>query len=184
MIKPRGSVYLSIGAMGMVVLAGLGILISPFVIAIASWLGKLVRNIELAGSGSLPTESYLAGAFIARLISGLGLVLGILILVISGFQLALGILTWKRRDDLERTSFPLAVGIAFSILSLPAGFTAWGLIQLAFPVLVIVGAALNRQEAQERRTQAFYYPPAPVATDPVLTDQAPVEQMPEEGAEA
>ncbi len=184
MDKPRGSVYLSIGSMGLVILAGLGILASPFVIAIASWLGKLLRNVALTVPNGPPGENVAAVALVTRLISGFGVVLGILLLVLSGLQLAFGILTWKRRDDLERTTFSLAVGIAFSILALPAGLTAWGLIQLAFPVLIIVGASLNRQEAQELRTRASYYPPLVPAVPAPEPGQAPVEETPGEDAES
>lgn len=167
MQKPKGSIYISIGSMGMVVLAGIGFIMGPLVIALASWFGKLVQGLDLVLTRPMHGQD-LASGFVGRLVGGIGVAVGIVLLVMSGLQLAFGLLAWKKRDDLARTSFPLAVGIAFSILALPAGLTAWGLIQLVFPVLVIVGASLNHQEANERarayqQAQVYYSPPPPPA---------------------
>lgn len=183
MHKPKGSLYITIGSMGMAVLAGIGALLSPFIMALASWLGKLLGEWDLSLSGSLADKG-LTGLFAGRLIGGLGVALGILLLLISALQLAFGLLVWRRRDDLTRTSFALGVGIAFSILSLPAGLTAWGLIQLVFPVLVIVGAALNHQEANER-ARAYYYPvPSAPLPPPVPEPEGEAEaDSPPEGTE-
>jgi|LSQX01.3.fsa_nt_gb hypothetical protein len=182
MHKPKGSIYISIGSMGMVVLAGIGALLSPFVMALASWLGKLIRELDLTMTGPLADQG-LAAAFAGRLVGGLGVAIGILLLLMSGLQLTFGLLVWRRRDDLVRTTFPLAVGIAFSILSLPAGLTAWGLIQLVFPVLVIVGAALNHQEAAER-ARAYYYPAQAPPAPPAASPQPPADPLPEGEAAA
>lgn len=182
MQKPKGSIYISIGSMGMVVLAGVGLILGPFVIALSSWFGKLVRGLDQVLTRPMHSQD-LATDFVGRLVGGIGVAIGIIVLVMSGLQLAFGLLAWRRRDDLTRTSFPLAVGIAFSILALPAGLTAWGLVQLVFPVLIIVGASLNRQEANERarayqQAQAYYSPPPPPA--PAREAQA----LPEGGEKA
>ena len=184
MHKPKGSLYITIGSMGMVVLAGIGALFSPFIMAVASWLGKLLTNLDLSLSDSL-VDKGLAGILAGRLVGGLGVALGILLLLVSGVQLVFGLLVWRRRDDLTRTSFPLGVGIAFAILSLPAGLTAWGLIQLVFPVLVIVGATLNQQEANER-ARAYYspVPSAPLPPPPPDPEREAEADRPPEGAEA
>ena len=172
MEKLRGSAYISIGSMGLVVLAGIGILLSPFIMALASWFGKMVRNINPTTAMHYRGEGPMMGAFAGQLISGIGIAIGIIVLILSAIQLTLGLLAWKRRDDLSRTTFLLAVGIAFAIISLPAGLTAWGLIQLAFPVLIIVGASLNKQ--QENELRAAYY-----ASQPSVPPPTPVEEVQE-----
>jgi hypothetical protein len=157
MEKPKGSIYISIGSIGMIVLSGIGILLSPFLIIVSSWIAKLFREIGTILPGHARGAGYPAEMVMGRFISGIGIAIGIIVLVVSGLQLAFGILTWKKKDDLVNTTFPLAVGIAFAALALPMGFTALGLIQLAFPILLIVGATLNRQQGNELRAQAHYH---------------------------
>lgn len=192
MEKPKGSVYISIGSIGMMALAGIGIMLGPFLIIVTSWLSKIFREINAILPGRLhggePHLEMMAGRFIG----GIGIVIGIIVMIVAGLQLTFGILTWKKRDDLSNPTFPLAVGIAFTMLALLLGFSAMGLIQLAFPVLLIVGATLNKQQGDEMRArvtqdraQAMAYPPqspSPVSgsasqkadpVDPVA--QAPVQ---------
>lgn len=175
MEKPKGSVYISIGSMGMVVLAAIGILASPFIMVLSSWVGKVIRGLEMSGPMHRQGDMPMMGAFVGQFISGIGVAIGIILLILSAIQMTFGILAWKRRDDLTRTTFLLAVGIAFAIVSLPAGLTAWGLIQLAFPVLIIVGASLNKQEEQKWR--AAYYASQPPAVD--VPQETPTEELTE-----
>ena len=195
MEKPKGSVYISIGTMGMVVLAAIGILASPFIMVLSSWVGKVIRGLEMSGPMHRQSDMPMMGAFVGQFIAlfkdtslvviigifvggiipMIGVAIGIILLILSAIQMTFGILAWKRRDDLTRTTFLLAVGIAFAIVSLPAGLTAWGLIQLAFPVLIIVGASLNKQEEQKWR--AAYYASQPPAVD--VPQETPTEELTE-----
>ena len=146
MDKPKGSLFISIGAAGLAVLGGLGVLISPFVIALTSWFGALIRGLNPLLADKLGQETLPAGLDVGRLISGVGIVAGVILLIFSGLQLTCGILTWKRKDRPESSGLPLAMGIVFAICSLALGLSAPGLIQLALSVLLIVGATINRME--------------------------------------
>lgn len=147
MKKPTALLFTSIGSAGLAILGGLGVLISPFVIALTSWAGALLRGLAPVVAGRAGQAAGPPLVFIGRLAGGAGLIVGILLLLFSGLQLVLGILAWKRRDDPARAGFGLAVGIAFAIASLALGLTAPGLLQLALSVLLILGAALSREQA-------------------------------------
>lgn len=166
MTKPKGSIYIQIGSIGMIVLGSLAILASPLLIVLSVWSGRLISGLDFnmeayLDNWNIPFE-YLTG----QLITGFGVVLGILVLFAGLLQLILAVLALKRRNDLHRSTLPLTVGIIFTALSLPASLTGWGILQLAFPVLLIVGAALNKQERNRLASQApppyyHYQPPAP-----------------------
>jgi hypothetical protein len=147
MIKPKGSIFISIGSAGLAVLGGLGVLISPFVIALTVWAGSLLRGLDLVLASLLEGSSYPSGDVAGRVISGAGIIAGVLMLLFSALQLICGLLIWKRKDDTAKSGFALALGIAFAVTSLALGLTAPGLIQLALSVLLIVGATLNREQA-------------------------------------
>ncbi|HPX92643.1 MAG TPA: hypothetical protein PK646_02850 [Bacillota bacterium] len=146
MNKPQGTLFISIGSAGLAVLGGLGILISPFVITLTALAGSLLRGLDPVIAKWLKEGAYPIGTVLGRVIGGAGVMVGILMLLFSSLQLTCGILTWKRKDDVTKYSFALAMGIAFAITSLALGLTAPGLIQLALSVLLIVGATLNRQQ--------------------------------------
>ncbi len=146
MPKPKGSFFISIGSGGLAILGGLGVLISPFVIALASWAGALLRGLDRILASLPEASAYPVGAVAGRVVSGAGIMMGVLMLLFSALQLTCGLLVWKRKDDPAKSSFSLAMGIAFSITSLALGLTAPGLLQLALSVLLIVGATLNHQQ--------------------------------------
>lgn len=146
MIKPKGTTLISIGSAGLAIIGGLGILISPFVIALASWAGALLRGLDLVLENLAEGASYPLGTVAGRIISVAGISAGALMLLFSALQLTCGILVWKRREDTAKAGFALAMGIAFAIISLSLGLTALGLVQLALSVLLIVGAALNHEQ--------------------------------------
>lgn len=163
MEKTKGSPYIAAGSIGMMVMAGFGMLLSPFIIAMSSWLGNLLGRHAVTAGGRFQSD-HLTGGLLFRFLGGVGVAFGIFLLISSVLQLIFGILAWKKRNDLAHTAFPLGVGIAFAVLALPSAMTGVGLISLAFPVLVIIGASMNRQQYHE--IQSFYsQPPAPPPAD-------------------
>ena len=92
MIKPKGSIFISIGSAGLVVLGGLGILISPFVITLTVWAGTLLRGFDQILASLLDGRSYPIGTLAGRAISGAGIIVGVLLLLFSVLQLTCGLL--------------------------------------------------------------------------------------------
>jgi len=71
----------------------------------------------------------------------------IILLLASVIELIVGFIGLKKSDDRSEASFFIVTGAVLSVLTLISmiiGFSAWGLIAFALPVLYIVGGYMLR----------------------------------------
>lgn len=159
MQKAKGSVLISIGSILMIIAAGLGILGGILLAVAGGWLLSSLSTIE----GDLVEASDLAA-----LLSWGGTLVAIIVLALSVLMLVFGIMSFKRRNDLQRSTFPLVIGIIFTALALVSFLrdisfgTACGLVA---PLLILIGASLNKGQLKSQPPYPGYpsgqvpYPP-------------------------
>lgn len=178
MQKAKGSVLISIGSILMIVSGILGILGGILLAVAGGWLLSSLSTIE----GDLVEASDLV-----TLLSWGGTFLAILILVFAVLWLVFGIMSFKRRNDLQRSTFPLVIGIVFTALALLFFFwdvsfaTACGLVS---PLLILIGASLNKGQLKSQPPYPVYpqgqvpYPPYPNPYQPSYPPQADPQATP------
>lgn len=168
MPKAKGSVLISIGSILMIIASILGI-IGGILLAFAS--GWLVSTFSIISDGLMDMD--MPGAEWTTFLLWGGAFVGIIVLVFSVLYLIFGIMAFKRRSDLRRSTFPLVIGIIFTALALLSFLqginvaTAYG---LAAPLLILIGAILNRGQLKSMPAYPPGYPqgqaPYPPYQDP------------------
>ena len=174
MQKPKGEVFIAIGSVLMIIGSIIGILFGLLLTVAGGWvwsiLGAMDGIDEVAGVG---------GVLMAA-----GAIIGIVVIIIAVLTLVFSIMSFKRKGDPNRSTFPLVIGIIFSLSALYAvisNFTIGSLLSLAAPVLILIGAILNKQEV---KAVAPYpaYPPQPGQPYPPQQQpyQPPYQPQPEQ----
>jgi hypothetical protein len=158
MNKTKGEVWIAIGSIGHIVTSSLSILIGILLAIGVGMLGGILSNLVSSGYseyGDVRIPGALGGA-----LGVLGTWAGVLIIVSGVVGIYLAVQCFKRKSDLQRTTFPLVVGIIYSVfglISVISAFNVFGLIGLFLSVSLLVGAILNKQQATA--VGAGYAPP-------------------------
>ena len=132
-------------------------------------LGGILSNLVSSGYseyGDVRIPGALGGA-----LGVLGTWAGVLIIVSGVVGIYLAVQCFKRKSDLQRTTFPLVVGIIYSVfglISVISAFNVFGLIGLFLSVSLLVGAILNKQQATA--VGAGYAPPGYQPRRVILTN--------------
>lgn len=152
MKKPRGSVCIATGSVLMIIGASVAVIFGILVmVGLSAIMGLIFRSV---GSD--------AGAL--GWLSGLGIGLGLIIIAIAALAIIIGVMCFKRRNDPHRATLPLVIGILgaiSAILTLIFNFDGWQFVGLIVPVLLIVGAALNKADRDKPEFQPQAYPQYP-----------------------
>lgn len=174
MQKAKGEVLIGIGSVLMIIGSILGIIIGIIVTVAGSWIWSLLGAMD--GIEDVPGA---AGIFM-----GLGAALGIVIIIFAVLALIFGIMCFKRKGDPARSTFPLVIGIIFTLFALSSAVSAFSigaLVSLAAPVLILIGAIMNKQQM---KVMAPYpaYPPQPGQPYPPQQQpyQPPYQPQPEQ----
>lgn len=165
MRKTKGEVLIAIGSVLTIIGAAFGILLG-ILFAFALGLGGVWFWSAMADAGIEFSE--LPG--FSGLLVTIGAGVGIIIVAMSILVLILGVMSFKRRRDLRRSTFPFVfslVLLVFGILQLISNFTVPGIISLVVPLLILIGAILNKMQLKgmsEQEIHAMYsggqpYPP-------------------------
>jgi hypothetical protein len=182
MQKAKGEVLIAIGSVLMIIGAIFGILMGILVTFAGAWIWNILGAMD--GMEDVPG---LSGVLMAA-----GAVIGIVIVIFAVLSLIFGIMCFKRKGDPNRSTFPLVIGIIFTLFALTSVLSAFSLptlISLAAPVLILIGAILNKQQAKVMVPYAGYspqpgqpYPPMPEQPYPPQQApyQPPYQPMPEQ----
>lgn len=174
MQKAKGEVLIAIGSVLMIIGAIFGILMGILVTFAGAWIWNILGAMD--GMEDVPG---LSGVLMAA-----GAVIGIVIVIFAVLSLIFGIMCFKRKGDPNRSTFPLVIGIIFTLFALTSVLSAFSLptlISLAAPVLILIGAILNKQQAKVMVPYAGY-PPQPGQPYPPQQApyQPPYQPMPEQ----
>ncbi|HPX92642.1 MAG TPA: hypothetical protein PK646_02845 [Bacillota bacterium] len=140
--QAKGSVFILIGSILWIISAGLGVLAGLAWITVGSLLMK-VLGILISDAGKMPDLSNLLLSF--------GLIIGFGIIAYFSLIIVFAAMCLRRRDDPLRSTFPLVIGIIFTLMALPSlASPLWhvSLISAVMPGLILTGAILNRQQVR------------------------------------
>ena len=176
MQKAKGEVLIAIGSVLMIIGAIFGILMGILVTFAGAWIWNILGAMD--GMEDVPG---LSGVLMAA-----GAVIGIVIVIFAVLSLIFGIMCFKRKGDPNRSTFPLVIGIIFTLFALTSVLSAFSLttlITIASHVLILDGAILNQQQGQVTVPYADYSPqpgqPYPPQQAPYQPPYQPVpEQQP------
>lgn len=166
MKKPKGEVFIAIGSILMIIASSFGILVGILLMFAGAWLFTLLGA----------TDMFEVGA--AGIIGTLGAGVGIIVIVVAVLGLIFSIMCFKRKGDPRRATFPLVIGIIFSLfamISLISEFSFGSVIALVAPALILVGAILNKQSLGEMANQPAY-PVYPQQGQPYQPPSQPYQQ--------
>lgn len=149
MNKTKGEVWIAIGSIGHIVTSSLSILMGIMIAIGVGMLGGVLSNLLISGYSEYGDNLKVPGA-LGGALGVLGTWTGILVIIAGIVGLYLAIQCLKRKGDLQRTTFPLVVGIIYSVFGLInviSAFNIFALIGLLLSVSLLAGAILNKQQA-------------------------------------
>lgn len=175
MQKANGEILIAIGSILMIVSASIGILLGLLFTVAGAWIWSIL-GWAIVESGGVPG--------LTGFIMGLGAVVGIIIIAFSVLMLVFGVMSFKRKGDPRRATFPLVIGIIFTIFAVVAllsDFSAYTALSVVPPVLLLIGGILNKGQAKNLPPEVPYsgypqgQPPYQPYQDPY---QQPYQQTP------
>ncbi|MGI6617886.1 MAG: hypothetical protein ACOX36_07600 [Saccharofermentanales bacterium] len=149
MNKTKGEVWIAIGSIGHIVTSSLSILMGILLAIGVGVLGGVLSNLMISGYAEYGDDLRIPGA-LGGALGVLGTWTGVLIIIFGAVGIYLAVQCLKRKSDLQRTTFPLVVGIIYSVfglISVISAFNIFALIGLLLSVSLLVGAILNKQQA-------------------------------------
>ncbi|HHU07528.1 MAG TPA: hypothetical protein GXZ59_04195 [Clostridiaceae bacterium] len=146
MQRTKGSTSIAIGSILTILGSIFGILLGIFLLR-AERFGAVLTNVAAEIRDMYPVASFLFS---------MGEAFGFIIMTISVFILLTGIMTFKRRRVLRYWKFTLVFGLILFIIGfllMIYDFAPALIIPLIGPLLIIVGALLNKQQQKEMSEQ-------------------------------
>jgi|GEM_PF-918968 hypothetical protein len=148
MNKTKGEVWISIGSIGQIVTSSLAVLMGILIAVGVGMLGGFLSNLMI--SGEFDDDLNVIPGAMGGAFAVLGTWTGILVAIVGVVGIYLAVQCLKRKRDLQRTTFPLVVGIIYSVfglINLISAFSVFSLIGLFLSASILVGAILNKQQA-------------------------------------